>query len=151
MPRSTWVQRQLLFQDCSSRQFPPVALLSDVTVFVNRFNVSHTHAMQLLLALRAPAADGTPAPIIEVSGRTYPVEIRYRPLIPDDADTDNLTDPESDDDGPSTPGEAIDMIDGVIAAVDGGVESRPTRRTMRATGRARPPGSAACRVDPLRG
>ena len=26
------------------------------------------------------AADGTPAPIIEVSGRTYPVEIRYRPL-----------------------------------------------------------------------
>lgn len=26
------------------------------------------------------AADGTPAPIIEVSGRTFPVEIRYRPL-----------------------------------------------------------------------
>lgn len=25
-------------------------------------------------------AEGTPAPIIEVSGRTYPVEIRYRPL-----------------------------------------------------------------------
>ncbi|MBZ5734434.1 ATP-dependent RNA helicase HrpA [Nocardioides sp. TRM66260-LWL] len=27
------------------------------------------------------AADGTPAPIIEVSGRTYPVEVRYRPLL----------------------------------------------------------------------
>ncbi|MDO9397808.1 MAG: ATP-dependent RNA helicase HrpA, partial [Herbiconiux sp.] len=27
--------------------------------------------------------DGTPAPIVEVSGRTYPVEIRYRPLAPD--------------------------------------------------------------------
>ncbi|WP_198928946.1 DUF3418 domain-containing protein [Boudabousia liubingyangii] len=27
--------------------------------------------------------DGNPAPIIEVSGRTYPVEIRYRPLVPD--------------------------------------------------------------------
>ncbi|HWU59374.1 MAG TPA: DEAD/DEAH box helicase, partial [Microbacteriaceae bacterium] len=26
-------------------------------------------------------ADGTPAPIVEVSGRTYPVEIRYRPLV----------------------------------------------------------------------
>lgn len=64
------------------------------------------------------AADGTPAPIIEVSGRTYPVEIRYRPLVADDADTNNLTDPDSDEDGPSTPGEAIDMIDGVIAAVD---------------------------------
>jgi ATP-dependent helicase HrpA len=26
-------------------------------------------------------ADGKPAPIIEVSGRTYPVELRYRPLV----------------------------------------------------------------------
>src|SRR5690606_11251613 len=25
--------------------------------------------------------DGNPAPIVEVSGRTYPVEIRYRPLL----------------------------------------------------------------------
>ena len=27
--------------------------------------------------------DGTPAPIIEVEGRTYPVEVRYRPLLTD--------------------------------------------------------------------
>ncbi|MEP7159723.1 MAG: ATP-dependent RNA helicase HrpA [Dermatophilaceae bacterium] len=27
------------------------------------------------------ARDGNPAPIIEVSGRTYPVEVRYRPLL----------------------------------------------------------------------
>ncbi|KAA1425907.1 ATP-dependent RNA helicase HrpA [Nocardioides antri] len=27
------------------------------------------------------AADGTPAPIVQVSGRTYPVEVRYRPLV----------------------------------------------------------------------
>lgn len=37
-------------------------------------------------------AQGTPAPIVEVSGRTYPVEIRYRPLaqeqLPDDPDDD---------------------------------------------------------------
>ena len=64
------------------------------------------------------AADGTPAPVIEVSGRTYPVEIRYRPLVPDGSETDNLTDPDSDNDGPATPGAAIDMVDGVIAAVD---------------------------------
>ena len=63
-------------------------------------------------------AQGQPAPIIQVSGRTYPVEVRYRPLVPDGADTDNLTDPDSDDDGPSTPGDAIDMLDGLIAAVD---------------------------------
>lgn len=34
-------------------------------------------------------SDGTPAPIIEVSGRTYPVEVRYRPLtegVPDAKD-----------------------------------------------------------------
>ncbi len=30
--------------------------------------------------------DGTPAPIVEVSGRTYPVEIRYRPLVEDASD-----------------------------------------------------------------
>lgn len=69
-------------------------------------------------------AQGAPAPIIEVSGRTFPVEIRYRPLVPDGADTENLStdypgDPDDDEsDGPSTPGEAIDMIEGVIAAVD---------------------------------
>ncbi|MFC7504578.1 ATP-dependent helicase, partial [Nocardioides sp. GCM10030258] len=39
------------------------------------------------------AADGTPAPIIEVSGRTYPVEVRYRPLIEEaeeDADAERF-------------------------------------------------------------
>ncbi|TAJ50045.1 MAG: ATP-dependent RNA helicase HrpA [Herbiconiux sp.] len=39
------------------------------------------------------AADGSPAPIVEVSGRTFPVEIRYRPLAPDAAaDDDSDTD-----------------------------------------------------------
>ncbi|HEV7743055.1 MAG TPA: helicase-related protein, partial [Pseudolysinimonas sp.] len=42
--------------------------------------------------------NGTPAPIVEVSGRTYPVEIRYRPLT-DDADSQ----PEDD-----TPDPAVD-------------------------------------------
>ncbi len=41
------------------------------------------------------------APIIEVSGRTYPVELRYRPLKHED--------PEIED---------IEQIDGIIAAVD---------------------------------
>lgn len=30
------------------------------------------------------------APILEVSGRTYPVEVRYRPLLDDDADRDQI-------------------------------------------------------------
>ncbi|UYP20622.1 ATP-dependent RNA helicase HrpA [Rhodococcus sp. Z13] len=33
------------------------------------------------------APDGTPAPIVEVSGRTYPVEVRYRPLTVEVGDT----------------------------------------------------------------
>ncbi len=40
------------------------------------------------------------APIIEVSGRTYPVEVRYRPLNPDDADQD------------------LDQLEGIFQAVD---------------------------------
>ncbi|MEZ0578201.1 ATP-dependent RNA helicase HrpA [Nocardioides sp. MH1] len=38
---------------------------------------------------------GEPAPIIEVSGRTYPVEIRYRPLV----STGSTTDDPADDEG----------------------------------------------------
>ena len=34
-------------------------------------------------------ADGNPAPVIEVSGRTYPVEIRYRPLVDDGTTPEN--------------------------------------------------------------
>ncbi|WVT82537.1 DUF3418 domain-containing protein [Pengzhenrongella phosphoraccumulans] len=30
--------------------------------------------------------DGVPAPVVEVTGRTYPVELRYRPLSPDEPD-----------------------------------------------------------------
>ncbi|QRN81855.1 MAG: DEAD/DEAH box helicase, partial [Nocardiopsis sp. BM-2018] len=43
-------------------------------------------------------ADGTPAPIVEVTGRTYPVELRYRP-------------PESDD------GRDVDQVQAVCEAV----------------------------------
>ncbi|CAM3208785.1 ATP-dependent RNA helicase HrpA [Tsukamurella hominis] len=45
--------------------------------------------------------DGTPAPVIEVSGRTYPVEIRYRPL-------DEMTDDS----------EPLDQVTGIVHAVD---------------------------------
>ncbi|MEV4478278.1 ATP-dependent RNA helicase HrpA [Micromonospora coxensis] len=45
------------------------------------------------------APDGMPAPIVEVSGRTYPVEVRYRPLVEvseaeeeDEADEENVRD-----------------------------------------------------------
>ncbi|RMI14402.1 DUF3418 domain-containing protein [Cellulomonas triticagri] len=34
-------------------------------------------------AADAEHPDGVPAPVVEVTGRTYPVEVRYRPLSPD--------------------------------------------------------------------
>ena len=54
------------------------------------------------------SADGTPAPIVEVSGRTYPVEILYRPL------ERSYTDPNS---GEITT-HVTDPLDGLIEAVD---------------------------------
>ncbi|WP_104162617.1 ATP-dependent RNA helicase HrpA [Cryobacterium sp. N22] len=58
------------------------------------------------------AADGTPAPIIEVSGRTYPVEIRYRPLVAEAAidDEDEIAD--------AAPSVDRDYIEGISAALD---------------------------------
>ncbi|PTW90668.1 ATP-dependent helicase HrpA [Microbacteriaceae bacterium MWH-Ta3] len=48
---------------------------------------------------------GEPAPVILVSGRTYPVEVRYRTLSPDAAD-------------PHAPAEAIDQVEGLLRAID---------------------------------
>ncbi|HEY0532476.1 MAG TPA: ATP-dependent RNA helicase HrpA, partial [Actinoplanes sp.] len=52
-------------------------------------------------------ADGNPAPVIEVTGRTYPVEVRYRPLV-----TTTLEEEDGEREEP------IDQIDGIGDAVD---------------------------------
>ncbi len=112
------------------------------------------------------SATGAPAPIIEVSGRTYPVEIRYRPLVPD-ADVRGDDGDESDGaDAPSTPDDAIDMIEGVIAAVDelerdtdgdvlvffsGENEIRDAADALRGHFQKRGPRGAATEVLPLYG
>ena len=46
---------------------------------------------------------GKPAPVIEVSGRTYPVEVRYRPLVQTGEDETE---------------EPMDQVDGIAEAVD---------------------------------
>jgi len=51
-----------------------------------------------------------PAPIVEVSGRTYPVEIRYRPLSQPKADEEDASDDELEEDR--------DPLDAVSDAVD---------------------------------
>ena len=50
---------------------------------------------------------GVPAPVIEVSGRTYPVEVRYRPLVEETGD---------DEEGGRE--EPLDQVEGIAAAVD---------------------------------
>ena len=54
----------------------------------------------------------SPRPIIEVSGRTYPVEIRYRPLV---ADRDGGADEDSDDERATADD---DDVEGIIDALD---------------------------------
>jgi ATP-dependent helicase HrpA len=56
-----------------------------------------------------------PVPIIEVSGRTYPVEIRYRPLDPATVDSDEST-KDSGEDGAEE--EVRDQIEAICDAVD---------------------------------
>src|SRR6185437_8510943 len=52
-----------------------------------------------------------PAPIIEVSGRTYPVQVRYRPLVPDadDAAGRAAADPEARDQTQAITDAAIEL------------------------------------------
>jgi ATP-dependent helicase HrpA len=63
--------------------------------------------------------DGVPAPVVEVTGRTYPVEIRYRPLSPDDEpppdDADDDLDPAP---RRATAGEERDLMTAICEAVD---------------------------------
>ncbi len=54
------------------------------------------------------------APIIEVSGRTFPVEVRYRPLVAEGAPTD---DPDPDDSSDNSSDDR-DYLEGINAALD---------------------------------
>ncbi|HET6482797.1 MAG TPA: ATP-dependent RNA helicase HrpA, partial [Actinoplanes sp.] len=61
-------------------------------------------------------AAGRPAPVIEVSGRTFPVETRYRPLV---RTTEGSGLPAARDrDEPVPTEEPIDQVDGIAEAVD---------------------------------
>ncbi|MVA75691.1 ATP-dependent RNA helicase HrpA [Auraticoccus sp. F435] len=63
-------------------------------------------------------ADGNPAPVVEVSGRTYPVEVRYRPLRAEDRELDeDDDDPDTDAGADRFTGEERDQVDGIVEAV----------------------------------
>lgn len=46
----------------------------------------HSFAKHFAARSTGAGTDGEPAPVVEVSGRTYPVEIRYRPLVDEEAE-----------------------------------------------------------------
>ncbi|WDZ88078.1 ATP-dependent RNA helicase HrpA [Micromonospora cathayae] len=57
------------------------------------------------------APDGKPAPVVEVSGRTYPVEVRYRPLVEvSEADEDDGADEENVRDQIQAIGDAVEEL-----------------------------------------
>ncbi|MEH0937028.1 ATP-dependent RNA helicase HrpA [Micromonospora psammae] len=56
-------------------------------------------------------ADGKPAPVVEVSGRTYPVEVRYRPLVEvTEAEEDEGDDDETVRDQVQAIGDAVEEL-----------------------------------------
>ncbi|MBL8815773.1 MAG: ATP-dependent RNA helicase HrpA [Planctomyces sp.] len=60
------------------------------------------------------SSHGRPAPVMMVSGRTYPVEIRWRPLDSSDSNTESRSRNQPNDSAP----EPRDWLDGVSDAVD---------------------------------
>ena len=76
------------------------------------------------------APDGTPAPIVEVSGRTFPVEIRYRPLQV--AQGDRLVDLDPMDALADAVDELLRCGDGdVLVFLSGEREIRDAEETLR--------------------
>ncbi|MEX8032807.1 DUF3418 domain-containing protein [Microbacterium sp. 20-116] len=81
----------------------------DLKVIVTSATIDpESFARHFAAAPAEPGGEPVPAPVIEVSGRTYPVEIRYRPV--DGADDAGETPEDSDVDGaepPSSRGRAV--------------------------------------------
>ncbi|WP_067656308.1 ATP-dependent RNA helicase HrpA [Nocardia harenae] len=92
-----------------------------------------------LFARHFAAPDGTPAPIVEVSGRSYPVEIRYRPLsmeLPSARDEDDEESTVVDRDPVDAIGDAVRELfaegDGdVLVFLSGEREIRDTADALR--------------------
>ena len=74
-------------------------VITSATIDVDRFSRHFTDA------------DGRPAPVIEVSGRTYPVEVRYRPLV-------RLVEPTRGGADAERVQVEIDQVTGVVEAVE---------------------------------
>ncbi len=103
----------------------------DLKVIVTSATIDpESFARHFAAAPTEPGGEPTPAPVIEVSGRTYPVEIRYRPLDGADRAPED-SDDEGADAAPPTPqpkkarsaaqggrdGDDADEVGAVVAAL----------------------------------
>ena len=98
------------------------------------------------------------APVVEVSGRTYPVEVRYRPL--EDAEGPAAGRDQTDAIGDAVdellregPGDVLVFLSGEREIRDtadalSGRAAAPTSRSCRSTRACRPPSSSACSSRP---
>ncbi|MGX5694863.1 ATP-dependent RNA helicase HrpA [Agromyces soli] len=101
-------------------------------------------------------ASGAPAPIIEVSGRTFPVEIRYRPLVGDGAGDDDEGASADDRDVQQGILDALDELDreasgDVLVFLSGESEIRDAEQAVRAHAERRGGRGAPTEVLPLYG
>lgn len=103
---------------------------------------------------------GEPAPIIEVSGRTYPVELRYRPLIEEtaveDPKTGQLKVRKTERDLFDAIGEAVDELGreapgDVLVFLSGEAEIRDATDALKGRSRGGGRGSSQLEVLPLYG
>jgi ATP-dependent helicase HrpA len=113
-------------------------IITSATIDPDRFAHHFTSLPPHLLTSTPTASALVPAaaPIIEVSGRTYPVEVRYRPLASDDPD-DRERDQES---------AILDAIDELHAIAPGDAlvflaGEREIRQTAEALRKHHPPGT----------
>ncbi|HEX6953605.1 MAG TPA: ATP-dependent RNA helicase HrpA [Agromyces sp.] len=86
----------------------------DLRVIITSATIDPESFARHFPTVSADGGAGEPAPIIEVSGRTYPVEIRYRPLVAESAGSGSGED--ADDEGAAA--EDRDVQQGILDALD---------------------------------
>jgi len=86
----------------------------DLKVIITSATIDPESFARHFATVLADGASGEPAPVIEVSGRTYPVEVRYRPLVAESGAGGGGED--SDDEGAAA--EDKDVQRGILDALD---------------------------------
>lgn len=85
----------------------------DLKVIVTSATIDPESFARHFASVPEDGSEPVPAKIIEVSGRTYPVEIRYRPLVAEEALDDDI-----EATGAANPADDKDYLQGILDALD---------------------------------